>query len=67
MQPSITVRPWLPPEILLSQYWSCYLTSSLIGGGAAAQTCLRTGHVDNPIDRVKLRRIDGAKLKDRRG
>jgi len=26
-----------------------------------------TGHVDNPIDRVKLRRIDGAKLKDRRG
>ena len=49
------------PAMASSRYLcSCYLTSSHTDGSAEAQTSLRSGHVDNPIDRVKLRRIDGA-------
>jgi hypothetical protein len=48
----------LPPAIfvLLSHIVACRWRRE-------AQTTIRSGHVDNPIDRVKLRRIDGANEK----
>jgi sulfopyruvate decarboxylase alpha subunit len=39
---------------------SYYFTSSHAEGACDAQTTIRPGHVDNPIDRVKLRHIDSA-------